>query len=179
VQFWIASVRLADLDESAAHVAVMLTDAGLGVVAGAVYKAVPVPVVVIVPTDELPFGTPLTAQFTLVLAFPVLVTVATNWTIPVGNTVDMAGGLVATVTPRMPDGGGGAGELFPPQLPKIMSDAEDRSATTATTCALVDEHLGNDTRGLCLALASVMVSSIHGLLLDPLTMNQDDVLPGE
>ena len=99
MQLWIASTKFADLDESAAQFAVMVTDAGLGAVAGAVYNAEPVPVVVIVPTAEFPFGTPLTAQLTLVSGCPALVTAARSWTIPAGKTDDMPGGFVATVTP--------------------------------------------------------------------------------
>ena len=78
VQLWIASARLADLDESAAQVAVIETDAGLGAVAGAVYKAESVPVAVMVPTAEFPLGTPLTVQLAVVSGCPVLVTVATS-----------------------------------------------------------------------------------------------------
>jgi hypothetical protein len=145
------------LDESAAQVAVMLTDAGLGAVAGAVYKAASVPVAVIVPTVEFPFGTPLTAQLTLVSACPVLVTVATNWTIPAGKTDDMPGGFVATLTPIT---AGWLDELFP-QPPKSMRKGEARSATTAMACAQKEERAGKDIRSPRRALVSVMVSSIH------------------
>jgi hypothetical protein len=100
VQFWIASNKFADLDESATQSAVILTEAGLGAVAGAVYKPAPVPVAAIVPIVEFPFGTPLTAQLTFVSGCPALVTVARSWTIPPGKTDNMPEGFVATVTPR-------------------------------------------------------------------------------
>ena len=99
MQLWIASTKFPDLDESATQSAVILTEAGLGAVAGAVYKAAPAPVPAIVPTVEFPFGTPLTAQLTLVSGCPALVTVATSWTIPAGKTDDMPEGFVARVTP--------------------------------------------------------------------------------
>jgi hypothetical protein len=154
---WIASTRLADLDESAVQVAVMLTDAGLGAVAGAVYNAASVPVAVIVPTAEFPFGTPLTAQLTLVSGCPVLVTVARSWTIPAGKTDDMPGGFVATVTPIT---AGCLDELFP-QPPKSMREGEERSATTAMARAQKEERAGKDARSPRLTLVSVMVSPIH------------------
>jgi hypothetical protein len=99
VQGWIASTNFADFDGSATQSAVILTKAGLGAVTGAVYKAAPVPVAVIVPTVGFPFGTPLTAQLTLVSGRPALVTVARNVTIPPGKSDSMPGGFVATVTP--------------------------------------------------------------------------------
>jgi hypothetical protein len=77
----------------------MVTEAGLGAVVGAVYKAVSIPVAAIVPTVEFPFGTPSTAQLTLVFGCPALVTVASSWTIAAGLTDDMPDGSVATVTP--------------------------------------------------------------------------------
>ena len=165
MQPWIASIRLADLDESAAQVAVMLTDAGLGAVAGAVYNAASVPVAVIVPTVEFPFGTPLTAQLTLVLGFPVLVTVATSGIIPAGKTDGMPGGFVARVTPIMA-GGGGVDDLFPPQPPESMRESEQRSATTAVAREQKEDRAMKDTRSPCLALVSVRVSFIHRMLLD-------------
>jgi hypothetical protein len=99
VQFWIASIKFADLDASATQSALISTEAGLGAPAGAVYKAAPVPVAAIVPTVEFPPGTPLTDQLTFVSGCPALVTVARNWTIPPGKTDNMPGGFVATVTP--------------------------------------------------------------------------------
>jgi hypothetical protein len=99
VQFWIASIKFADLDESATQTAVILTEAGFGVVAGAVYEAAPVPVAAIVPKVEFPSGTPLTDQLTFVSGCPALVTLARNWTIPPGKTDNKPGGFVATVTP--------------------------------------------------------------------------------
>jgi hypothetical protein len=89
----------ADLDESATQFAVILTDAGLGGVVGAVYKAASELVTVIVPIVEFPFGTPLTAQLTFVSGCPALVTAAKSWTIPPGKTDDIPEGFVATVTP--------------------------------------------------------------------------------
>lgn len=77
----------------------ILTEAGLGGVVGALYKAAPIPVAAIVPTIEFPFGTPFTAQLMFVSGWPALVTVARNWTIPPGKTDNMPGGFVATVTP--------------------------------------------------------------------------------
>jgi hypothetical protein len=115
---------LADFDESAAHVAAIVTDAGLGSMAGAVYKATSAPVVLIVPTAEFPLAMPLTVQFTVVSGCPVLVTVATTWTIPAGETVAMAGGLVDTVTPVIADCEVVIvellEELLPPHPPKNM-----------------------------------------------------------
>jgi hypothetical protein len=93
---------------------------GFGAVVGAVYQAVSGPVLVIVPTVAFPFATPLTAQCTVVSGFPVLVTAATSWTIPPGETDDMSGGFVATVTPRM-DWDGGVDKPVPLQLPKRMT----------------------------------------------------------
>ena len=98
MQLWIASTKFPDLDESATQFAVILTEAGLGAVAGAVYKAAPAPVAAIVPTVEFPFGIPLTAQLTLVSGCPALVTVARSWAIPPGKTDDMPEGFVATLT---------------------------------------------------------------------------------
>jgi len=157
VQLWIASTRLADLDESAAQVAVMLTDAGLAAVAGVVYNAVSVPVAVIVPTAEFPFGTPLTAQLTLVSGRPTLVTVATSWTIPVGLTDDMPGGFVARLTPVTAEGGG-VDELLPLHPPKSIR--AKRSATTAMASVQKDVRAGEDSRSPCIALFSVMASAI-------------------
>ena len=154
-----ASARFTDLDESAAQVAVMLTEAGLGALAGAVYNAVFVPVAVIVPIVEFPFGTAFTAQLTFVLAFPVLVTVATSWTIPAGKTVDMFGGLVARVTPVMADIEE-VEELLPLQPPESTRQAVERSATRAVAGAQKEGRALKDARNVCRALVSVMVSSI-------------------
>jgi hypothetical protein len=87
------------LDESATQFAVIVTEGGLGAVTGAVYKAASAPIAVIVPSVEFPFGTPSTAQVTLVSGCPALVTVARSGTSPAGNTDDIPDGLVATVTP--------------------------------------------------------------------------------
>ena len=97
-QLWIVSDRFPDLDESDTQSAVTLTEAGLGAVAGAVYKAASAPIVAIVPTVEFPFATPLTAQLTLVSGCPALMTVARSWTVPPGKTDDMPEGFVATLT---------------------------------------------------------------------------------
>jgi hypothetical protein len=98
-QLWIVSERFPDLDESATQSAVILTEAGLGALAGAVYKAASAPIAAIVPTVEFPFGRPLTAQLTLVSGCPALVTVERSWTVPPGKTEDIPEGFVATVTP--------------------------------------------------------------------------------
>ncbi len=157
VQLWIPSITVADLDGSATQVAAILTEAG-GVVEGAVYQAASGPVVVIVPTVEFPFGTPLTVQFTAVLECPALVTVATSWTIPPGKTEDMPGGFVATVT-----AGADWDELLPLQPAKrIVEVSEQSSTTTVTVCAHREERRGKDNEGLCRTLLSVMASPLSG-----------------
>jgi hypothetical protein len=97
-QLWIVSDRFPDLDESATQPEVIVTESGLGAVAGALYKAVFGPIAAIVPTVEFPFATPLTAQLTLVSGCPALMTVARSWTVPPGKTDDMPEGFVATLT---------------------------------------------------------------------------------
>jgi hypothetical protein len=122
-------MRFPDLEGSATLAAVMVTDAGLGAVTGAVYSAVSVPVVAMVPTAELPFGTPLTDQLTLGSGLPAPVTVATSWTIPAGSIDDMSDGLVATATVTV--GAGGVDELGlppPPQAAKTHGTAAVRTA---------------------------------------------------
>jgi hypothetical protein len=99
VQFWIASIKFADLDESATQSAAILTEGGVGAMAGAVYKAVPLPVAVIVPTIEFPSGTPLTDQLKFVSGCPALVIAARSWIDPPGKTDDIPTGFVATLTP--------------------------------------------------------------------------------
>jgi hypothetical protein len=66
------TLELADAVGSAALVALTVTEAGLGAVAGALYS----PLVVIVPTVEFPPVTPFTDQVTPVVV--VFVTVAVN-----------------------------------------------------------------------------------------------------
>jgi hypothetical protein len=61
----------ADLVESAAETAVMVTVAGVGTLIGAVYT----PEVEIIPTVALPPAMPLTLQFTVVFVEPVTVAV--------------------------------------------------------------------------------------------------------
>lgn len=96
MQFWIVVNRFADLDESATQTAVIVMELVLGAMVGALYQAVPGPVAAIVPTVEFPFGTPLTAQFTVVSGCPALFTLARSWTVPPGNTNDMPEGFVDT-----------------------------------------------------------------------------------
>jgi hypothetical protein len=98
VQFWIASIKFADLDESATQTAVIVMELGLGAVVGAVYRAVSGPVAAIVPTVEFPFCTPLTTQFTMVSGCPALATLARSWTAPPGNTNDRPEGFVDKFT---------------------------------------------------------------------------------
>ena len=76
----------------------ILSDSGTGARVGAVYKAVSIPVTVIVPRVEFPVATPLTVQLTLVSGCPALLTVARRRTMPPGKTDDMPEGFVATPT---------------------------------------------------------------------------------
>ena len=75
----------------AAAIAVMVTPAGLGIVAGAVYE----PIAEIVPVVEFPPATPFTCQVTLAFTLPT--TEAWKvWDVPVGTIADA--GVTATVT---------------------------------------------------------------------------------
>lgn len=77
--------------------------AGLGTVAGAVYK----PAVEMVPTVAFPPATPATCQFTIV--FVLLETVAANILVAFTETVAVVGVMATETT-----GGGGGGVLPPP-----------------------------------------------------------------
>lgn len=79
---------------------------------------------------------------------------------------DMPGGFVATATPRMDAGGAGVDEPLPLQPPKSMRASEQRNATTAVAREQKEHRAEKDTRSFCLALVSVMVSSVHRMLLD-------------
>jgi len=70
------TVALPDFEVSATLVAVTVTLAGVGGVAGAVYTAEPGPFVAMVPKAEFPPEMPFTLQVTLVDGLPVPVTVA-------------------------------------------------------------------------------------------------------
>lgn len=70
------TMALADFEVSATLVAVTVTLAGVGGVAGAVYTAEPGPFVAMVPNVEFPPGMPSTLHVTLVEGLPVPVTVA-------------------------------------------------------------------------------------------------------
>ena len=108
----IVTVALADLVVSAWLVAVMLTLAGEGKSAGAVY----LPVEEIIPSIAFPPGTPLTAHDTSM--FVVFVTVAAK----VCELPKITAPLVGLTVTTMAGGGGGGGggvmtELKPPPQP--------------------------------------------------------------
>ena len=111
--FTICTLALADLVESAAEVAVTVTVAGLGGVAGAVYN----PLVEMLPQAAPLQPDPATDHVTAVLL--VLVTVAVNCWVRLTPTVTVLLGEIFTLTAPPPG-------LFPPLLqparkPKVSS----------------------------------------------------------
>ena len=120
----IASDALALTEVSAWLVAWMVTLAGFGKSAGAVYK----PALVIVPTVELPPATPLTLQLTAV--FDVPVTVAVNCCVLPSNTLELEDDTVI-VTDCGASGGGGVIEDEPP--PQAVMAMEIASRQTCMT----------------------------------------------
>jgi hypothetical protein len=68
----IVTAAVANFDGSAALVAVTLTVAGDGALAGAVYVAASAPELAIVPNIAFPPATPFTLQFTVVAGLPLL-----------------------------------------------------------------------------------------------------------
>lgn len=104
--------------------AVIVTEAGLGRSAGAVYR----PVLEMVPTFEFPPAVSLTLQFTNVFEEPD--TVAVNCCVSPNSTF-MLDGETETVT--VGGGGGVDEELFPPQPSKAIEMAS--SETSVSTAA--------------------------------------------
>jgi hypothetical protein len=127
----------------------MVTVAGFGKSLGAVKS----PALDMVPTIELPPGTPLTLQVTTI--FDVPVTVAVSCCVLPSNTLEIDDETI-TVTDRVDE------LLPPPQPPKPMRKvSEQKSATTAVPHVQEKGRAGKGTRSPCLALVSVMMSSIH------------------
>jgi hypothetical protein len=113
--------------ESAALVAVILTDPGLGTSAGAVYR----PPTEIVPTVTLPLDTPFTLHVTAVLEVPV--TVGVNCCVPPTATVAVTGEMETVIV----EAGGGAELPPPPPLPH-----EDRRRHKSTDAASAHARKG-------------------------------------
>jgi len=76
----------------------MVTFGGEGRICGAVYVAGPVPGLVIVPSVELPPGTPLTVQRTARFGLPELVIVAVNCCVAPSSTLAEAGVTLRTMS---------------------------------------------------------------------------------
>src|SRR5713101_7416141 len=89
------TVAFADLLVSACAIAVTVTVAGLGTVAGAVYR----PAVEIVPTVEFPPVTPFTCHVTAVLLLPV--TVAVNCCVVLTTTDALVGEMLTPTVVRV------------------------------------------------------------------------------
>ena len=114
----------ADLLASACDVAVTLTTAGFGMIAGAVYK----PVASIVPVAVFPPATVFTDHVTLVFVFPV--TAAVNACVAPERTVEVAGATV-TVIPALVGGVvGGVGDGAPLLLTVPVQPAASHTSTT-------------------------------------------------
>ena len=88
-----ATVTMAEPEAAgfATETAVTVTVAGLGMVLGAVYS----PVALMVPTVALPPATPFTCQVTAVFVVPE--TVAVNWSVAPGLTVEEAAVTVTVI----------------------------------------------------------------------------------
>lgn len=110
-------------DAFATLVALMVTLAGLGGVAGAANR----PVAEMIPTTAFPPAIPLTLHVTAVFAEPV--TVALNWLVPDGATVTVAGETV-TVT------GGPAGACTVTLATPLADASAALVARTVTTAGL-------------------------------------------
>jgi hypothetical protein len=111
----IVTVAEADLVVSACDTALTVTVAGLGTLAGAVYR----PAELMVPTVASPPATSLTLQLTAVLV--VFRTVAVNWVVLPTGTVAAVGEMVMETA-----GGGGVppSPPFPPHDPKDTTTKE-------------------------------------------------------
>jgi hypothetical protein len=101
IEFVVAHVTvtlaLSDFELSAVLLAVTVTVAGEGGVAGAVYRAVAALVAAIVPTVALPPAIPLTLQLTPVPELPVPATLAVNTCAPPVGTLAVLGDTVTII----------------------------------------------------------------------------------
>jgi hypothetical protein len=97
----IVTLAEADFEVSATLVAVTVTTAGEGRMAGAVYRPVveslDAPLPAIVPSTAFPSAIPLTLQITFVVALPAPVTVAVKTCAPPVGTVAVNGEMLTTI----------------------------------------------------------------------------------
>jgi hypothetical protein len=98
----IVTLAEADFEVSATLVAVTVTTAGEGRMAGAVYRPVveslDAPLPAIVPSAAFPSAIPLTLQITFVVALPAPLTVAVKTCAPPVGTVAVNGEMLTAIT---------------------------------------------------------------------------------